>query len=257
MIRLHTLGSIGLRDHDDRDIRPVLAQSRRFAVLAALATSPNGQCHREQLVGLFWPDRAAPLAHVALRQAIRFLRRELDPEAIANIGSRILVLDPAIVTCDASEFTQACAGRDYERALQIYQGDFLDGLFIADASREFDDWRERECSHLRRLALDAASALISLHRNCREPAVAIYWSRRALVIEPDNESMLRQCMTLLSDTGDHASAIRAYESFRAHLGRDPGGEPSATTEDLMAAIRLDQPLAQFPPLLAAGNPQCT
>ena len=76
------------------------------------------------------------------------------------------------------------------------------------------------------------------------------------MIEPDNEPMLRECMTLLSDTGDRASALRAYASFRAHLGRDLGVEPSATTEDLMAAIRMDQPLTLFPPPLAAGNPQC-
>jgi len=75
-----------------------------------------------------------------------------------------------------------------------------------------------------------------------------------LVIEPDNESMLRDCATL-SDTGDRGSTRRADESFRAHLGRDPGVEPSATTEDLMAAIRMDQPLVLFPPPLAAGNPQ--
>ncbi|MGE5090097.1 MAG: AfsR/SARP family transcriptional regulator [Candidatus Levyibacteriota bacterium] len=255
MIRLCTLGGIGLRDDDGRDFRPVLAQPKRLAVLIALAMSPHGACQRDRLAGLLWPGHAAPFARAVLCLAIRFLRRELEPAAIADFGSRSLALDPAIVTCDAAEFAQACAARNCELALSIYQGDFLDGLFIADVSPEFDDWRERECSRLRRLALDAAATLLALHRDHRELAQAIYWSRRGLVIEPGNESMLRECMTLLCDAGEPASALRAYASFRAHLGHDVDVEPSSKTEDLIAAIRRDRPLELFPPPLPAGDSQ--
>ena len=239
MVRLHTLGSIGLHDDEGHDFGSVIAQPRKLAILTVLATSPHGHRDREQLLHLFWPDRIAPLAHAALCQAIHFPRRELGAQAIGSIGSRTLAIDDAFVNCDAVEFARACPARDFERALQIYQGDFLDGLFIAEPPGRFDDWRERECSRLRQLALDATAALIALHRRAGDPGVAIYWARRALAIQPDNEPMLRECVTLLSDTGDRASALRAYEVFRAHLGREVGAMPSATTELLMSAIRRE------------------
>ena len=98
--------------------------------------------------------------------------------------------------------------------------------------------------------------MISPHRNNDELAVALYWPRRTLPIEPDIELMPRECVTLPSDAGDHASAIRACEILRTHLSRELDVAPSATTGHLMAAIRTDQPPGLYSPPPVSGDSRC-
>src|SRR5882672_8872931 len=64
MIRLQLLGALGLTGGDGHEIRPVLAQPKRFALLAYLALAePRGFRRRDTLLPLFWPDTAgAPIA---------------------------------------------------------------------------------------------------------------------------------------------------------------------------------------------------
>ena len=82
MIRLHTLGSIDLRRDDGSEIRAVLAQPKRLALLVHLAVNGrSGSVTRDHLLALFWPDHDDERARAALSRAIYFLRRELPPTA--------------------------------------------------------------------------------------------------------------------------------------------------------------------------------
>ena len=68
MIELRVLGSVSLRADDGHVINAVLAQPKRFALLAYLASSPpETQRQRDTIVGMLWsempdrwPRRAAP-----------------------------------------------------------------------------------------------------------------------------------------------------------------------------------------------------
>ena len=236
-IRLRTLGSIGFSDAKGRCIRAVLAQPKRLAMLALLALSQDGLCRRDQLLGLFWPDHGTERARGALRQAIRFLRREVGHDAIANLGNECLMVDARIVACDACDFARACDEHCFEDALQLYQGDFLAGLFVPTASPEFDNWLETERARLRERALGAATALAAHCRHRGELSLATQWSRRAMALAPDDECLLRTHLELLSDAGNSAGAVRAYENFATFLHRELAVTPSAPTQRLAAAIR--------------------
>ena len=57
MIRFYTLGSLDLQASDGRQLKSVLAQPKRVALLAYLAACGKGDSHRrDTLLGLFWPD---------------------------------------------------------------------------------------------------------------------------------------------------------------------------------------------------------
>src|SRR5436190_19789291 len=104
MIHLRTLGSIGLRNSAGSHVRSVLAQPKRLVMLVLLALSEDGACRRVRLLGLFWPDHGTERARAALRQAIRFLRREIGRNVIVNVGLDGLAIDACILACDAREF---------------------------------------------------------------------------------------------------------------------------------------------------------
>src|SRR5438105_7448191 len=76
MIELRMLGTLDLKGADGRAVRSILAQPKRLALLAYLAVHPAG-ARRDSVVALFWPELDTAHARGALRQSLRFLRREL------------------------------------------------------------------------------------------------------------------------------------------------------------------------------------
>jgi DNA-binding SARP family transcriptional activator len=239
MMRLRTLGSISLRDENGSEIRSVLAQPKRLALLAMVALHHGGTCRRDQLLGLFWPDHDVDHGRAALRQAVRFLRSRIGCDAIVNVGNEVLAVNALEVECDARHFDRASDEHRLEDALLLYQGDLLPGLFVPDASPELDSWLERERHRLRRRALDAASELVERYRARGQLMLAARWSWRALSLAPDDERLLRALLELLCAAGDSAGAIRAYEHFVADLHHDLGMKPSPLTQRLAASIRAE------------------
>ncbi len=78
LLSLRTLGTLDLRAPDGSEVRSVLAQPRRIALLAYLAlATPRGPHRRDRLLALFWPDQDQAHARNALSQAVFFLRSAL------------------------------------------------------------------------------------------------------------------------------------------------------------------------------------
>src|SRR5688572_2744351 len=118
MIRLATLGDIGLRRADGRTIASVLQQPRRFALLCYLAVADASLIRRDTLLGLFWPEKPEEDARHGLSQAIHYLRRELGAQVIEGGGSEGFGIDPAALSCDARDFRAALKRGDAGEALR-------------------------------------------------------------------------------------------------------------------------------------------
>ncbi|HKW41601.1 MAG TPA: BTAD domain-containing putative transcriptional regulator [Gemmatimonadales bacterium] len=235
MIELRTLGALDLRGSDRQERRSVLAQPKRLALLIYLALSSHWQ-RRDSVVALFWPDLDTNHARGALRQALRFIRRELGEELLTGRSEEELGFRAGTLWCDAPALEQACrAGRPAE-ALQLYRGDFLDGFFVSGASPEFDHWAHATRARLRTLAVEAARSLAERCEAEGDGAAAVGWARRAFGVSPDCEHTLRRLITLLDRLGDRAAAVQFYEDFARRLSTEHGVEPSPETQELMQAI---------------------
>src|SRR5258708_5699334 len=109
MIELRTLGALELRDATGRELRSVLAQPKRLALLAYLTlVSPRGFRRRDTILALFWPELDDNHARNALRQAVHFLRRSLGDQALVRRGEEELAVNTEAVECDATAFERAC-----------------------------------------------------------------------------------------------------------------------------------------------------
>jgi DNA-binding SARP family transcriptional activator/Flp pilus assembly protein TadD len=256
LIALRTLGGIDLRDAQGHELRSVLAQPKRLALLALLALeSTDHPCRRDTLLGLFWPDLSSERARGALRQALSFLRRQLGPDVVRGKGDGDLRVNTAALACDATAFERACAeGRDSD-ALETYRGDFMAGLFIPDASPEFDEWLEGRRGGLRRQAIAAATRLIAKCRKAGQSEVATHWTRRAIGLSPDDEELQRTLFELLDESGDRAGVIRAYEEFASSLMRQLGVAPSTATQALLADIRAGRRGERTAPSALSHDPR--
>src|SRR5207249_10342134 len=87
MIRLRTLGAVDLKDSEGCELRPLLNQPKRLALLAYLALAgSSGLRRRDTVVALLWAALDEEHARGSLREALRFLRRALGEGVIVSRG---------------------------------------------------------------------------------------------------------------------------------------------------------------------------
>src|SRR5256885_1777020 len=133
MIELRMLGTLDLKGTDGRAVRSILAQPKRLAFLANPALHTAG-ARRDSVVALFWPELDTAHARGALRQSLRFLRRELGDGILNGHSDEAIEFEPATVWCDVVAFEEACKAGQAGHALQLYCGGFLHRCFVSRGS---------------------------------------------------------------------------------------------------------------------------
>ncbi|HJR35956.1 MAG TPA: hypothetical protein VJ817_13460, partial [Gemmatimonadales bacterium] len=201
MLELRTLGEVDLRTAGGAELRAVVQQPKRFALLAYLAiAAPGRYVRRDTLLGLFWPELDAEHARGALRRSLHFLRRAIGEEALIGRGEEEVGLSEQL-WCDAVAFRKALDRGAPAEALAHYRGDLLEGFYVAGAP-DVEDWLDRERRRLRDAALDAAR---SLARSESDPAKVRKWALRALEFDED-DAETRELLT-------HSSSPLATSHF--------------------------------------------
>jgi serine/threonine-protein kinase len=235
MLELRTLGSLDLRRVGGASPGPISLQTKRLVLLAHLAASPARTFRRrDSLLALFWPELDPDHARGALRQALHSLRTTLGEGVILTRGESEIGVADTSLRWDAQDLETALQAGNPAEALSLYRGDFLEGVFVADASPDLEEWMAAERSRLRRLAARAAWAVAEGSPGRGEAGEAV---RRAVRLSGDDEPALRRGIELLDRLGDHAGAIALFEEFARRVGRDLEVEPSAETRAAVEAIR--------------------
>ncbi len=246
MIQLRTLGAVDLKDSEGRELRPLLTQPKRLALLAYLALAgSSGLRRRDTVVALFWPELDEEHARGSLRQALRFLRRSLGEGIIVSRGEEEIGVDRGALRCDATAFMEACEGGRHAEALDLYQGAFLDGFFVSEAAPELERWVEEERIDLRRCAAASAWSLADRYRVAGDRSGAAALARRAAGFAPEDEGALARLIAFLDDLGDRAGALGAYDEFARRLKQEYDAEPAPETQALIRSVR-ERTAAGFP-----------
>jgi DNA-binding SARP family transcriptional activator len=252
VLRLSTLGSLGLTRADGIPITGLLRQPKRMAVLVYLAVDQrHGSVLREAVRNVFWGDHPELRGRRALNQALYVLRSSLGTGVIASRGAVELQVNGAALQCDAVAFDAAIASHRPLDALALYRGDFLPGLTLSDAA-EFERWVESTRSRLRFRAADAAAALFTAA--CADGSLreAIRWGRKRLELMPTDELALRELLMVFAEAGDRAAAADAYRSFARDLASYLEMTPSPETQELLqkirgpGVVRIGRPASQPP-----------
>lgn len=237
MIRLQMLGTVGLRDPQEREVQAVLRRPKLLALLGYLAAArPAGFHRRDTLVALLWPELDNAHARNSLRQAVHALRAALGRDAIVARGEEEVELSAQALSCDVREFAAALAAGETEQALQLYRGGFLEGLHVSDAP-EFERWLDSEREQLRQRACEAAEHLLDQAETAGNATAAVRWALRVTELSPFDETAIRRLVQVLDRGGDGTGAVRAYEEFERRMDRDLGIPPSAETRALVDGIR--------------------
>ncbi len=244
MIELRTLGAAGLEDAEGREVRAVLQQPKRLALLVYLATGRPGRFHRrDSLLALFWPDLDQDHARAALRRALYFLRQACGSEVIEGRGDDEVGIEAGLLWCDALAFDAAVHDGDREGAMRLYQGDFLEGFYVQGAP-EAEAWLDRERARRRDDAARIAWALAGSAELDGEAASR--WARRAIDLAPQDQDAAVRAFEALEARGERAAALRLAEHLTHRLATDLASDPIPALEGLTARLReqLTPPLTE-------------
>lgn len=239
VVRIHLLGSMRATSYLGDDILPKGRKAR--AILAYLCLAGGDRVPRARLAALLWDRVTDQQARKSLRQSLRELTGAIGPLANEMIlaNRETIRLDTDICWIDALALvsSQPSGANSLRSELAaLCTGELLEEL--EGASPSFDHWllaeRTRFTERLRTLLEAELTQLVAGGQDANKIAGA---ARRLIAFEPTHEGASRALMRALSDLGERAQAIRAYERCRAALKKTLDIEPSRETQALYKAIR--------------------
>src|SRR5262245_2821973 len=186
--------------------------TRKAQALLAYLALPCGVAHpRDKLAALLWGNMREGQARTNLRQTLFMLRKALAtrvPDSL-QIDAASVALEPAAVTVDVTAFERLVTQGTLDslaQAVDIYQGDLLQGLAVWEAP--FEDWLMAERERLRELALEALARLLAHPSKSQATERAIQTAIRLLALDPLQEPAHRALMRLYARQGRRSAALK-------------------------------------------------
>jgi predicted ATPase/DNA-binding SARP family transcriptional activator len=237
-------------DQEWIDMRSVKA----CALLFYLAVTQRSHS-RLALAGLLWPDKNDAEARTNLRQAIYHLHLVI-PDCLFATRDSVKLNPQFVVAVDVLRFEeQVLFGLKSDRAdnalrtaVALYQGDFLSGLFVDDAS-PYEEWMLDARERLNKLAFEAFRRLTDMAIVQQDRFEGLRYAQQLVALDPLNEDSHYQTMQLLVMNGQTQAALAQYEECKRLLTEQLGVQPSEKLKLLARDIRRG--VGQIPAVVRA------
>lgn len=198
-------------------------------IFALLVVAPNGSLSLELMMGMLWPDSPSRLARSSFDTTHARLRNGLEGCYGKQIRKDYLVLEKGMlslrhVQIDSVVFAEAMAEARYhlqrehfwqaEHALwkmdELWDGEFLSGY---DLDGELPQQREQ----LTQMRLEQLGLLARLLQRRQQRNAAAELLQSGLLLDPTQESMVRQLLSLYRQQQDSAAVNLLLENYRIAL----------------------------------------
>ena len=190
----------------------------------------------------------------SLRVALTNLRKHLSPyvdisrdtvaiNPEADVWSDATTMETLLLGVDnivvqASDLSETVIEKE-EKALALYQGEFLQGFSIREA-RLFEEWVGVERERLHYLVMDGLSQVVAWRIEQGDYMAGIQQATRWLQLDPLNEAAHQSMMRLLAYSGQTGTALRQYQECVQVLDEELGLTPSPETTELYESIQSHQ-----------------
>lgn len=241
LIRIRMLGQLQVRRADGSLVKPDEWRTGKTTdLLRLLAISNRHPVRPEGLIAKLWPDASPERARNSLRTATSQIRRTVRTPCVVRQLGGIVLQDAWVDSVDfkrlaTSAHVAARQGR-HERVLHLCRA--AESLH-EDEFHAYDDDSDWACAereelrHVRHTMLtDAATSALELEQ-FRDAADL---ATEAVQLDRASESAHRVLMRAHAELGEMASALRVFESFRAHLAEELGADPSPQTRELHMSL---------------------
>ena len=222
MQRLIVFGGLSITT-EDGPLTGRAVQRRRLALLAMLAAAAQRGASRDKLIAFLWPAADAETGRHYLSDSVYRINSAMGGDVIIATGDD-LRLDPHRLPTDLADFEDALARSEYERAVSIYAGPFLDGFFLPDAP-EVERWIDEQRARLAAACAKALESLADAATRHGDHAAAAAWWRRLAGHDPYNSRVALRLMHALAAAGERAAAIQHARIHEALLRGELEVEP--------------------------------
>ncbi len=236
------------------------------ALLVYLMVEHERAHRRDTLTELFWPEQDAKSASTNFRQTLSRLRKilknkEAEPpfllvtrqtvQWIADSDFQFDVADLlARLEVDREGGHLRLSSAELIPILDQYSGDFLAGLFIADAPT-FDNWVATMRENLHQCMMLGLEQLADRSAQSGDFTIMERAARRQLTLSPWHEAGFRHLMQALAMQGQRNAALaqfdRCFEVLQSELGVEPDAKTEALYEKIATGV-IVQAVADTPSL---------
>jgi len=234
MLGLRLFGGLALDNPERREIGRA-GQRRRLALLAILASPPGTPVSRDKLLALLWPEIPADDGRHRLSVALYDLRQALGEDAIA-FTTQAITLAPNHLRIDTADFDRAVARQDWEKAVALYSGPFMDGVYLVDAA-EFEQWVDQRRSALERSYARALEMVANARAQSGEHDRAVDAWQALTNIDPYSERYAAGLMRALDAAGNRSGALRYAAEHTERLRAELDAEPARDIELLATELK--------------------
>jgi len=221
---------------DNKIVQWSVAKSRDLFFF--LLQHPKGQS-KEQIGAIFWPDHGPERLDSAFRSTVYRLRRVVYRDIIifdnglyrfnwsSDYWYDVQLFEAYLDQARGAKNTvESCAL--YEKALALYRGNYLQGIYY--------DWAETERTRFHARFMLSLEKLAGVYTEQRKLNEAITLYKRLLNEDRFNESAHRELMRCYYRQGDRAAAIRQYNVCLDTLRKELKLSPAQETENLYIQI---------------------
>ncbi|MFJ8254022.1 ATP-binding protein [Streptomyces sp. NPDC094466] len=219
-----------------------------------LAITPGHRLHREQAMGICWPDSDAQAALSSLRVALHAARHALEPELAPRASSSYLISDGSLLLLDPRT-----VWIDADHAERMALAALADGgiAALSEAARRFTGellpedryarWAQSPRDRLARLAEQVLLALARAQLAAEALPDAVATVEQMLAANPADEAAHRILMESYLRQGLRRLAVRQYHLCREALDAELGVRPGSETERLHRMALTDAPAPALSP----------
>lgn len=250
-LRVQTLGVFNTWKGLDRIQKKGWQRTKSRQLFQLLVTFKDSPLEREQIFEYLWPGAEIETAERNFKVVLSSLYRALEPcrepgcesAFILREDSRYSIRPEADLWLDVDEFLSlaqegekisesapAAARQTLEKALTLYQGDYL-------PDSRYEIWAASKREQLSVIYLKTADRLCELYLQDQNPDLAIQLCQQ--IIAEDNcwERAYRHMMLAYNQLGDHGQIARTFqrcqESLQKELDVSPSPETIARFQDLV------------------------
>jgi LuxR family transcriptional regulator, maltose regulon positive regulatory protein len=249
-LRLQTLGPFRLWRGREEVATAEWKRRKARLLFLLLLTQRHTSLDRDQISELLWPDQDPEAALRDFKVSFSTMCSLLEPARQRNAPSAYVDRDESRygwrtgsdLWLDVDEFEwliaegdrllaldQAGAVGRYRRALDLYQGDYLEEY-------PYEPWAAEERERLRQLYLRTAQRLAEALLAQQEPEAALAVTQAMLARDDCWEQAYRLQMLAFEALGNRAQALRTYQRCTKRLQAELAVEPTAVTVALYERI---------------------
>jgi LuxR family maltose regulon positive regulatory protein len=251
-LECHLLGKLEILDAAGHALRPNWRTKNTEELFVLFVAGQKKKYSKDELIDTFWPHKdlrgAAHSLHVeisALRSTLKeILRSAFDQQKIVLFTNQYYYLNPKVyVSTDVQMFGQLLGQAEatrsqnrikakqlYKQALDLYRGDFCEGMQA--------EWCEEVRAFYRRSVIGVLTKLGRLSYESRAYQESIDFLDRALEMDDADEAVHIAIMRCLQATNDKDGVQRQYKKLVKALEQMGISVPSReATEIYQASLR--------------------